>query len=222
MTDKITKMMNEKLNQGREYRDLTLDADDDDTFAVQGYATTFNQMYHLYDLDENTSIYEQVDRSAFDDTDLSDVIFQYNHEGRVFARLSNDTMALDKDEHGLKVLALLGGTSIGRELYEEIKGGYTNKMSFGFIVGDDDVSILEESENNIKYLRTIKQIRKVFDVSAVSLPANDYTEISARRSLDGVIKGLETERFEKRLLAEQRKKEIERLKLQIQLFQGTR
>ena len=58
------------------------------------------------------------------------VVMQYDHEGRVFARLSNGTLQLESDEHGLKVRADLSGTELGRNLYEEIKGGYTTKMSF--------------------------------------------------------------------------------------------
>ena len=141
---------------------------------------------------------------------MDDVIMQYDHEGRVFARLSNNTLKLDVDEHGLKVTAYLGGTELGRNLYEEIKGGYTNKMSFGFTVTDDEVKA-----DGKDYLRTIKSIGKLYDVSAVSIPANDYTEISARSHCDGAIAEIEAERLrleeERRILAEKREHLAERL-----------
>ena len=70
---------------------------------------------------------------------MSDVIMQFDHQGRVFARKSNDTLQLEVDDHGLKVTADLGGTEIGRQLYEEIKGGYVTKMSFGFTVAKDSM-----------------------------------------------------------------------------------
>ena len=183
--------------------------------VVEGYATTFNEPYVLWtDQDKdgrNYSVSEKVDRKAFENTDMSDVIFQYDHEGRVFARLSNGTMELNADEHGLHVKANLGGTEIGRNLYEEIKGGYTNKMSFGFTVDDDR---FEEVEGG--YLRTILSIGKLYDVSAVSLPANNMTEISARKHCEGVIAELETERLRvedlKRLEQEKRDNLLARLK----------
>ena len=144
--------------------------------------------------------------------DMSDVIFQYDHEGRVFARLSNKTMTLESDEHGLLVRAYLGGTEIGRNLFEEIKGGYTNKMSFGFTVAKDHMSY-----DGNAYVRSIDAIGKLYDVSAVSLPQNNNTEIySARKHIDGVIAELETERAraeeEARLLNEKKENLLAKLK----------
>ena len=138
-------------------------------------------------------MFEQVDARAFDNTDITDVIMQYDHEGRVFARISNGTLELTPDEHGLHVRADLGGTEIGRQLYEEIKGGYTSKMSFGFTVESDER--LTKNEDGVEtILRTITGIRKLYDVSAVSLPANNATEISARAFCEGVIAAAAEER----------------------------
>ena len=95
---------------------------------VEGYATTFDNEYTLWD-DGDYKLVESIDAGAFNDADMSDVIMQYDHEGRVFARIRNGTLALTIDEHGLKIRADLGGTELGRQLYEEIKGGYTDRMS---------------------------------------------------------------------------------------------
>lgn len=182
-----------KIESGREYRSMVLDALDDEK-VVEGYATTFDEPYELYayhdEFGNEKSVREVVDKESFEGTDMSDVIMQYDHEGRVYARLSNGTLELEVDEHGLKVRANLGGTELGRNLYEEIRGGYTNKMSFGFSVGD---AHMEADERG--YLRTIKRFKKLYDVSAVSLPANDFTELSARKQCDGVIAELEAERL---------------------------
>ena len=214
MTDKMQK----KIEQGREYRLITsvVAPTDDEKMIVEGYATTFNEPYHLYDTYNNMGaeceVKEQVDRHAFDRTDFGDCIMQYDHEGIVFARLSNKTLELDVDDKGLKVRAFLGGTANGRNLYEEIKGGYINKMSFGFTVAENGSKI--EPDGN-DYLRTIYDIKKLYDVSAVSIPANDYTSISARKQCDGVIAELETERAkaeeEARAKAEQRENLLKRL-----------
>ncbi len=200
--------LQDKINKGREYRRIALEPATEDgvNFTVRGYATTFNEKYTLWD-DPLMRIDEQVDPHAFDNCDMRDVIFQYDHEGRVYARTSNDTLRLNADAHGLGVDAYLGGTEIGRNLYEEIKGGYTSKMSFGFHVKADEIKE-EDLDGKTIYTRTIKQIDKLYDVSAVSLPANDGTEISARSLKDGEIAKLEAER----LLKAERRKAIEEIK----------
>ena len=210
----MTEAMQKKIENGREYRKMILEvkeAEDNNDYEVKGYATTFDEPYTLYGIGDGKVVKEQVSKDAFLNTDRSDTIMQYDHEGRVFARVSNDTLKLTVDDHGLLVEAYLGGTEIGRNLYEEIKGGYTNKMSFGFTVTDDDFV-----EADYGYLRTIKAIGKLYDVSAVSIPANDFTEISARSHCDGVIAEIEAERLrleeERKAKAEKRESLVNRLK----------
>lgn len=182
--------------------------DEEDKFIVEGYATTFDDPYLLYS-DSDIEIYETVSRDAFTDVNLEDVIFQYDHEGRVYARTSNDTLKLEVDEKGLKVIADLGGTEIGRNLYEEIKGGYTTKMSWGFSL-DHEMDVerfrsYDKDKDKTIVKQNIKGIRKIYDVSAVSLPANDATEISARNFSMGVIEELKAERLKERLNLEKSK-----------------
>lgn len=204
-----------KTNE-REYRDFTLsvlEAEQDDKEEsrkmVRGYASTFNQPYVLYSYGEN-EIREVVDPHAFDEADMSDVIFQYNHEGRVFARISNNTLSCIPDNIGLAIEADLGGTEIGRDLYEEIAGGYTTKMSYGYTVLEDSWEDTRENDKVIS-TRTIKRIGKVFDVSAVSIPANDGTSITVRNLTDGVIERIKAERLNALNL------EREKLKLKLRL-----
>ena len=179
------------IKNDREYRALTLIPTDDEQKIVEGNFSTYDSPYLLraYDVDGvKVEVWEQVNKGSFDDTDLDDVIMQYDHIGRVFARKSNGTLELDLDETP-HMRANLGGTEIGRQLFEEIKGGYTTKMSFGFTVSADEVTRTEENndgQRTIKILRSIKSIKKLYDVSAVSLPANEQTEISARSYADGV------------------------------------
>lgn len=187
-----------KMNE-REYRridvhDLEVRSEQDGEMIVEGYATTFDQEYELYDLGDYR-VMESIDRHAFDEADMSDVIMQYDHAGRVFARLSNHTLQLDADDHGLHIRADLSGTELGRQLYGEIKGGYTDKMSFGFTVAEDTQTVEEDKANNRTTVhRLITRVKKLYDVSAVSLPANGATEIySARSYAEGVIDGLRRE-----------------------------
>jgi len=180
-----------KVNE-REYRIINVAAMEireaqDGKKVVEGYATTFGDEYKLWG-DEQYKVMESIDRNAFDKTDVSDVIMQYDHEGPVFARTGNGTLKVEPDEHGLKVTADLGGTERGRQLYEEIKGGYTTKMSFGFRVRKAERIVEEDAvQGSVTVHRKITDIEKLYDVSAVSLPANDATEISARNISEGVI-----------------------------------
>ena len=202
----------------REYRRIdianleTRDAEDGG-MIVEGYATTFGQRYLLWE-DANYHVYEQVDARAFDGADMSDVIMQYDHAGRVFARIKNHTLQLTVDEHGLRIQADLSGTDIGRQLYQEIRGGYTDKMSFGFTVARDNRDVTENHETgDITVVRTIQGFKKIYDVSAVSLPANDATEISARNLSEGVIEEIRQEVAA--VKERQRKKQIISIKTKI-------
>ena len=186
------------MKQNREYRNcqtfrIEQNEDAAEAIAVTGYATTFDQPYTLYSQD-GVEVREVVDPKAFDKCDMTDVIMQYNHEGRVFARVKNGTLAIMPDEHGLRIQANLGGSEIGRQLYEEIRGGYTDKMSFGFTVSDEKRETAVEGGKTI-ITRRITGIGKLYDVSAVSIPANDSTSICARSFCEGVIAELEAERL---------------------------
>lgn len=128
--------------KNREFRHMTMTArtstkEDDESYIVEGYATTFNQPYTLYE-GRYYKVEEQISSTAFDECDMQDVIMQYDHEGRVYARNKNKTLELSVDNKGLFIRANLGGTDEGKKLYQEIKGGYTDKMSFAFVVAEDE------------------------------------------------------------------------------------
>ena len=207
------------VKSDREYRDMTMEvrtAENEEApgerKVVTGYASTFNEPYTLYENDD-WRFNEVVDARAFDNTDMSDVIMQYDHEGRVFARMSNNTLTVIPDEKGLLIEADLGGTELGRQLFEEIRGGYTNKMSFGFTVDGEDILDTKDVDGKDLTVRTITSVRKLYDVSAVSLPANDATSISVRSLTDGEIERIQAERLEAEALELRRRKLLARAKL---------
>ena len=210
------------IKSNREYRDMALaipetrdeEQEQDNRMVVRGYASTFNEPYTLYQ-DEDFRFDEVVDANAFAETDMSDVILQYDHQGRVFARMSNQTLTVTPDDRGLLIEADLGGTELGRQLYEEIRGGYTTKMSFGFTVDADDIDETEDESGRLFMTRTIKAVRKLYDVSAVSIPANDATEISVRSLTDGVIEKAQAERLEREKLELRRRKMIMKLNMEV-------
>ena len=208
------------VKNDREYRDMTMeirsaeneDVEQEERKVVTGYASTFNEPYTLYENDD-WRFNEVVDARAFDNTDMSDVILQYDHCGRVFARISNNTLTVTPDEKGLLIEADLGGTELGRQLFEEIRGGYTNKMSFGFTVDGEDYLDTKDTDGKDLTVRTITSVRKLYDVSAVSLPANDATSISVRSLTDGEIERIQAERLEAEKLELRRRKLLARAKL---------
>ena len=204
------------VKSDREYRNMTIEIrtseePDEQRMIVRGYASTFNEPYTLYESDD-WRFDEVVDSNAFTDTDMSDVIMQYDHEGRVFARISNDTLTVTPDERGLLIEADLGGTELGRQLYEEIRGGYTTKMSFGFTVKDADILDTKAEDGRDLTVRTIKSVRKLYDVSAVSLPANDATSISVRNLTDGEIERIRAERLEAERIETERRRAMVKAK----------
>lgn len=152
----------------------------DTEFYVEGHASTFNDPYVLFEDWDGNEYREIISPDAFKDADMSDVIMQYDHEGKVLARMSNGTLIVEPDAHGLFIAADLSGSQAARDLYEEISNGLVTRMSWAFSVGADEYD--RDSKTT-----TITRVKKVYDVSAVSLPADPNTEISARNLLNGVI-----------------------------------
>ena len=182
----------------REYRTMAVTLPNEEEYVVEGYATTFNDPYVLFS-DGDKDYFESVDDRAFEGTDTSDVIFQYDHSGMVYARTKNETLQLSVDEHGLKIRANLGTTEASRQMYEAISAGLVDQMSFAFVVDDEDYDKATRT-------RTIRHIKKLYDVSAVSIPANPGTEISARSAFEGYIEAEQLEELEAEKRARQRQK----------------
>lgn len=147
---------------------------DTEELWVEGYAAKFSAPTVLFEL-EGQEYREQISPNAFDNCNMKDVIFNYNHTGKVIARTKNDTLQLSIDTTGLFIRAKLNGTEEGRKLYDEISKGYIDKMSFQF-------TIEEESFDRTGREWTILSLKRLFDVSAVDIPAYDNTSIEARKS----------------------------------------
>lgn len=211
---KISEVLEKRMADGREYRGLEMRAvGEPDEMVVEGYATTFDEPYLLWS-EPGYKFYEAIDRGALNEADQSDVVMRYDHEGRVFARNSNSTLLLTADDHGYKIRGLLGGTELGRQIYQEIQGGYTTRMSWAFRVARDAREIIEDEETGeVVITRRILAISKVYDVAPVAIPANDATEISARGYCDGVIAELKAERLRAEAERELRRKKIAQIKL---------
>lgn len=196
------------MKADREYRTMELRAlpseEEEKKYIVEGYASTF-EPYVLLSMD-GIDYKEQIEPTAFDDADLSDVVFRVDHEGRVYARTSAGTVEVWHDGHGLGQRTDLSRTAAARELFADIEAGNYPKMSFAFKVAEDG-----DTYDRKTHTRIIKRIEKVFDVSPVSFPANPGTElsVSTRDYFNGVI---EMERAE-RLAAEQRERQKQKIRI---------
>lgn len=146
---------------------------------VEGYAARYEPYVLYYDHD-GQPVYERFEPGCFADCDMSDIIFQYDHEGRVLARTSNGSLLVSVDENGLFMAADLDRTENARNLYEDIDAGMVTKMSWRFRPGN---CYYDKDTRTIVHLT----VKKIYDVSAVSIPANDNTEINARAWVDGEI-----------------------------------
>lgn len=186
----------------RQYRDFSVsnfqareDNDENNTYFVHCYFCTFDEEYPLFE-----DYYESIDPHAFDECDISDVIMQVNHEGHVYARTRNGSLTLGFDNHGGIGDADIGGSKLGREcLYESVKNGLVDRMSFGFTIADDGFEYTVDSDG--VYHTRITKISKLYDISAIEgFPANEGTLISARSMHDGILE------------AETKKREVEEAK----------
>lgn len=204
------------MKSDREYRDLKIEIEertegDEPSYIVRGYASTF-EPYVLFE-DEGIQYKEVIDRHAFDECDMSDVVFRVDHEGAVYARSSAGTLKVSVDDHGLMDEADLSKTPNARNLFEDIKAGNYPKQSFAFIVRED-------SYDKETHTRTITKIKKLFDVSPVSFPANPTTEldIATRDYFNGVIEMEKAERLE----SEKREKAKQLLELKLKMIERTK
>ena len=102
----------------------------------------------------------------------------------------------------------MGGSEIGRSLHEAIKNGLVDKMSWGFVV---DVNGWDyDKKTRTSY---ITKVSKVFDVSAVSIPANEDTELNARSYFNGVIEAEQQELLQRKQEQDRRHRLALRIKL---------
>lgn len=198
------------MKPDREYRNMELrliQEGDEPSFFVEGYASTF-EPYKMMERD-GVDYFERIAPTAFEGADMSDVVFRVDHEGPVYARTSAGSVEVWTDEHGLAQRTDLGRTQRGKDLFYDIKAGNYPKMSFAF-------SVAEDHFDKETHTRIIDRIKKVFDVSPVSFPANPGTElcVSTRAYFDGVIEMEQAERLE----AEKREQQKHRIKILTEVY----
>ena len=159
------------ITKDRQYRTFEIRAEPDG-MIVEGYAAVFDAPEVMYEVD-GIQYSEVLERGAFDGAQMQDVVLNFDHSGKPLARTKSGTLRLSVDDHGLKAQADLSSTAESRSLYEEIKAGLIDKMSFAFTVG-------KEMYDKATHTRSIQGIKRLYDVAAVTFPAYESTAIIAR------------------------------------------
>lgn len=142
---------------------------DNEEMVVEGYAAVFDSVTDL------GWCKEVIDRNAFNNCNMQDCVFKYNHNDNclILARTRNQSLQLIVDDKGLKIRATLIDTQNNKDIYKMIKAGLLDKMSFAFTVARQEWDYTTDT-------RKILEIDRLFDVSVVDVPAYDSTEIYAR------------------------------------------
>lgn len=153
----------------KEKRLVEVRAAEDEGMTVEGYAAVFDSVTDL------GYMKEVIDRGAFDNADMSDIVMKYNHEDSFLpmARTRGGSLQFNIDDHGLKIRAKLPDTTTNKDIFTLIKEGILSKMSFAFTVANEEYDYETDT-------RIILAFDKIYDVSVVDVPAYETTEIYAR------------------------------------------
>lgn len=159
------------ISKDRAYRNFEVRAGEEANI-IEGYAVVFDTVETMYEYD-GIEYKEEIRSGAFNNAEMRDVVLNFNHGGKPSARTKNNTLQLTVDQRGLFVKADLSGTDEGRRLYEEVKGGYLDKMSFAFTIN-------AEEYNKDTRTRSITEVKRLYDVAIVDIPAYESTSVMAR------------------------------------------
>lgn len=155
---------------------------------VEGYALKFNT--------ESRNLggfIETITPEALEGVDLSDVRCFLDHDSsKLLGRTSSGTLKLNVDETGLYFRCILPNTSVGRDAMELVTRGDLNQCSFGFTVEQD-----KWAKGNDIMMRSINKIGNLFEISLVSIPAYDDTDVRvAQRSMENATNELEKRKLQ--------------------------
>ncbi|MFK3833094.1 HK97 family phage prohead protease [Staphylococcus saprophyticus] len=198
------------MSKQKEIRAIeTIKATDDEQMTVEGYALRFNKLSN-----DLGGFVEEISPEALKEADLSDVRALIDHDSsKVLGRTTSETLELTVDDEGLYFRCQLPNTSYAKDLYENIRLGNINQCSFGFILDEDGDSFEKRDDGLFK--RTLRKIKSLFDVSIVTYPAYDDTDVApALRSIEA-IKESEQEELRKAQQEEQRKLDLAKVQIEL-------
>ena len=147
--------------------------------SLSGYAAVFDQLsVVLYGMFK-----ERIERGAFAGSLGDDIRALWNHDTNLpLGRTKAGTLRLAEDSHGLRVEIDPPATQAGRDAVESIRRGDVDQMSFAFDVLED---AWDQDESGL-LIRTLRKV-KLYEVSPVTFPAYQGTEVSARAGVSGAL-----------------------------------
>ena len=154
--------------------------DENDSNVIEGYALKFNSRSQV--LGYGTTFVEILDRHCLDNADMRSTVATFNHnQSQIIGRV-NANLSLNIDDVGLRFTVTLPDTTIAHDVLENIRAGILNKCSFAFTVSEDDDADdwQKTDEDGIDYIRTIRKIDHLYDVSVVTTPAYLNTNVGVR------------------------------------------
>lgn len=161
--------------------------------VITGYAIKFNQRSKKLG-----NYYESIDKHALDGMDLTDVKCLIDHDySKILGRTKAGTLALSVDDIGLRFEVELADVTYANDLYQSIERQDVNECSFGFTVDESDrtaqvVSKLVDGS----YLRTVKRIKELREISIVTLPAYGNTSAEIKRDYESAIQQHKTNKLQ--------------------------
>ena len=177
----IEKSKNGHSNEGK---NTLVSSSDDNKKVITGYALKFGERSKKLG-----NFYEVIDRHALDNVDFTDVKCLIDHDySKILGRTKSDTLELKVDDVGLFFSVEIPNTSYALDLYESVKRGDISECSFGFKVDEKDrmAQQVQRVENGL-YLRTVKKISTLSEVSIVANPAYSNTTADIKRDYEQAI-----------------------------------
>lgn len=172
MKQKLTK----ELRLNTQNLEVRADEQEQGKMIIEGYPVVFNQETYIdcgFD-----GWFEKIDRNAFANADISDVVLTHNHDEskEILARTRNKSLTFEFDDHGVFMHAELIDTTTNRDIYKMVQSGLLTEGSFAFTVTDDTEELIDGQLH-----RTITGIGKLFDLAICTRGAyGNLTEIYAR------------------------------------------
>lgn len=143
---------------------------------IEGYALKFNQWSNPLGI--KNQFVERINSRALEETDMSNTVAYVNHDKNQIVGRANANMDLEVDDIGLRFRIKPNNSTTTRDLIENIRSGLINQCSFAFTVAQEErAQEWVKSEERGMLERTINKIGKLFDVSMVTTPAYNDTEV---------------------------------------------
>lgn len=180
---------------------------------VVGYAAMFNKRSENFGWDD-APFFEVIAPGAFRNVLNDDVRAVIDHSGglQTLARTKSGTLQIFEDDLGLRFEFEAPDTQAGRDIVTILKRGDIDQASFAFTVNPEGQEIEErEEDGKTVYVRTIKEVNRLYDVSPVTYPAYQDTMVQAR-SLETFLNEKRNFALEAKQLARARSLQLLKLK----------